>query len=115
MAKSYSDKGLVTETLVINTVNSNFNRHEIGISFYSDESLTTLVTASGLTGSFTLNAIPASNEYLQPVQGSPFNVSVKEKLESPVTTSVALKYIEAVPSNIQGATHWVINVVGLEG
>ena len=106
MSRLYYKQGTVAETLVVDNMDDNFSNAEIGITFYSDAALTTVVDV-GMTGTYGLKVTPAVNQYEQDIAGATaIDISVDTQLKAPTTISTAIKSIKATPSAITGATHW---------
>ncbi len=108
-----STSGTVGSTLTIEGLDPNYQFNEVGITFYSDATLDTVVD-TGMTGTVALSGVPLVNEYESPIQNGTIDAAVSTDFETPLRLAVSMKKIVATPTSITGATHWQLIVAGHE-
>lgn len=114
MSTTNTQKGAVGDPLVIPVILDDKRFCEIGVTFYTDNTYTTTVPYSALSGTVSFTATPHCNEYEQPIANGVIDVSIKEELETPIRTVSSISSITATPAGITGAAYWKMEVVAFE-
>ena len=105
-----TQKGLTSETLTVNDLDSNYGYREISATFYSDSTYDTVVD-TGMTGNYALSATPQVNSYDQDISGATaIDVSDALQFKTAIRINTSVSSITATPAAITGATHWELRV-----
>lgn len=111
MAKTNSIAGSTSEPLTLSNLNYNYDMIEIGLTFFSDASLNTVVD-SGMTGSVQLSGTPVVNSYNQNIVNGNIDLSSETSFKTPVRIDTKLSSLTATPLSVTGATYYQLFIIG---
>lgn len=107
MAKTYTERGAATDTLVIDTDYSFGPTFVAGVTFYTDDTYTTRV--SSVTGTMQIDGTSKCTEEWDSLDDGTIDLSTAVSPQA--TASSPLIRVRSVPSTVAGATHYKLTIV----